>query len=144
MLSGTNFNAVRHGLHQMTLVGRENGVVGVGVNEKGEVNTAKAAVQDYWSVVRSLAIIEPVVFDGGYWKLRQITAGYDLTKFLPKTFPVKSLKISVVANNVLMLKKWVDNIDPESFGYSSDNLSGMESTGLPTARSFGFNLNAKF
>lgn len=144
MLSGTNFNAVRHGLHQMTLTGRENGVVGVGVTEKGEVNTAKAAVQDYWSVVRSQAIIEPVVYNGGYWKLRQITAGYDFTKFLPKTFPVKALKISLVANNVFMLKKWVDNIDPESFGYSSDNLSGLESTGLPTTRSFGFNLNAKF
>lgn len=144
MLSGTNFNAVRHGLHQMTLTGREGGVVGIGVTEKGEVNTAKAAVQDYWSVVRTQAIIEPIVYNGGYWKLRQITAGYDFTKFLPKTFPVKSLKISLVANNVLMLKKWVDNIDPESFGYSSDNLSGLESTGLPTTRSFGFNLNAKF
>ncbi len=144
MLSGTNFNAVRHGLHQMTLEGREGGVVGVGVTEKGEVNTFKAAVQDYWSVVRSQQIIEPVVYNGGYWKLRQITAGYDFTRFLPKSFPVKSLKFSIVANNVFMLKKWVDNIDPESFGYSSDNLSGMESTGLPTTRSLGFNLNAKF
>ena len=144
MLSGTNFNAVRHGLHQMTLEGREGGVVGVGVTEKGEPNTFKAPVQDYWSVVRSLAIVEPVVYNGGYWKLRQITVGYDLTKFLPKTFPVKGLKLSIVANNVLMLKKWVPNIDPDSFGYSSDNLVGMESTGLPSTRSIGFNLNAKF
>ena len=144
MLSGTNFNAVRHGLHQMTLEGREGGVVGIGVTEKGEPNTVKAPVQDYWSVVRTQAIVEPVVYDGGYWKLRQITAGYDLSKFLPKSFPVKALKLSLTANNVLMLKKWVPNIDPDSFGYSSDNLVGMESTGLPTTRSFGFNLNAKF
>ncbi|MEY4538939.1 MAG: hypothetical protein RLZZ306_696, partial [Bacteroidota bacterium] len=144
MLSGTNFNAVRHGLHQITLEGREGGVVGVGVTEKGEPNTFKAPVQDYWSVVRSQQIIEPVVYNGGYWKLRQITAGYDLSKFLPKSFPVKGLKLSLTANNVLMLKKWVPNIDPDSFGYSSDNLVGMESTGLPSTRSIGFNLNAKF
>ena len=144
MLSGTNFNSYRHGLNKATLVGREGGVLGVGVNEKGEPNTVKAAVQDYWSVVRSQQIIEPVVYDGGYWKLRQITFGYDITRHLPKGFPVKSLKLSFVANNVLMLKKWVDNIDPESFGYTSDNLVGMESTGLPTTRSLGFNLNAKF
>lgn len=145
MLSGTNFNAVRHGLHKMTLPGRDTGgIVGEGVNDKGEVNTVKANPQDYWSVVRSLALIEPVVYNGGYWKLRQITAGYDITKLLPKNFPVKSMKLSFVANNVLMLKKWVDNIDPESFGYSSDNISGMESTGLPTTRSMGFNLNVKF
>ncbi len=145
MLSGTNFNAVRHGKHKMTLPGRDSGgIVGVGVNDKGEVNTVKANPQDYWSVVRSLALVEPVVYNGGYWKLRQITAGYDITKLLPKNFPVKSMKLSFVANNVLLLKKWVDNIDPESFGYSSDNISGMESTGLPTTRSMGFNLNVKF
>ncbi len=145
MLSGTNFNAVRHGLHQMTLDGRETGfITGVGVTEKGEPNTVPAKVQDYWSVVRTQAIVEPVVYNGGYWKLRQITAGYDLSKFLPKSFPVKSLKLSLTANNVFLIKKWVPNIDPDSFGYSSDNLVGMESTGLPTTRSLGFNLNAKF
>ena len=145
MLSGSNFNLYRHGLHKNTLGGRaEGGVVGVGVNEKGENNTAKANVQDYWSVVRSLALVEPVIYNGGYWKLRQITAGYDLSKFIPKNAPIKGAKLSLVANNVLLLKKWVDNIDPESFGYSSDNLVGMESHGLPTTRSMGFNLNVKF
>lgn len=145
MLSGTNFNLVRHGLHKMTLEGRDTGgIVGQGVNEKGEPNAVKANPQDYWSVVRSLALIEPVVYDGGYWKLRQITAGYDFTKFLPSNSPVKGVRLSFVANNVLLLKKWVDNIDPETFGYSSDNLVGMESTGLPSTRSMGFNLNVKF
>ncbi len=145
MLSGSNFNLYRHGLHKNTLGGRDTGgIIGVGVNDKGEPNTVKANVQDYWSVVRSLALIEPIVYNGGYWKLRQITAGYDLTKFIPKNAPIKGAKLSLVANNVLLLKKWVDNIDPESFGYSSDNLVGMESHGLPTTRSMGFNLNVKF
>ncbi|MFN7115557.1 MAG: SusC/RagA family TonB-linked outer membrane protein [Saprospiraceae bacterium] len=145
MLSGTNFNAVRHGLHKMTLAGREQGgIVGNGVNEKGEPNTVKANVQPYWEVVRSQALIEPVVFDGGFWKLRQITLGYDLTSLLPNKFFAKAIRLNFVANNVLILKKWVDNIDPESFGYSSDNLVGMESTGVPTTRSLGFNLNVKF
>ena len=144
MLSGTNFNAVRHGLHKMTLEGREGGVVGDGVTETGEVNTVVAPVQSYWEVVRSQALVEPVVYDGGYWKLRQITLGYDFTKHLPENQPFKSVKLNFVANNVLILKKWVDNIDPESFGYSSDNLVGMESTGLPSTRGLGFNLNVKF
>ena len=144
MLSGTNFNMVREGHHKMTLVGREDGVIGVGVNQAGGVNTAKAPVQTYWEHLRSQAIIEPVIYDAGYWKLRQITAGYDFTKFIPGKWPIKGLKLNLVASNVLMLKKWVDNIDPESFGYSSDNVVGMESTGLPTTRGLGFNLNVKF
>jgi outer membrane receptor protein involved in Fe transport len=145
VLSGTNFNAVRHGLHKMTLPGRDQGgIVGDGVNERGEPNTVKANPQDYWSTVRSLALVEPIIYDGGFWKLRQITAGYDVTKFLPKNIGIKGAKISLVANNVLMLRKWIDNIDPETFGYSSDNLVGMESTGLPSTRSMGFNVNLKF
>lgn len=144
MMSGTNFNATRHGLHKMTLEGRENGVVGEGVNEKGEKNTVVAKVQPYWEVVRSLALVEPIVYNAGFWKLRQITAGYDFSRFLPAKSPLKGVRLSFVANNVLMLKKWVPNIDPESFGFGSDNVVGLESTGLPTTRSMGFNLNVKF
>lgn len=144
MLSGTNFNAVRHGLHQMTLEGREGGVIGKGVNSSGANNTAVAPVQTYWEHLRSQQIIEPVIYNGGYWKLRQITLGYDFSRFLPAKWPVKGAKLDFVANNVLIIKKWVDNIDPETFGYGSDNMVGLESPGLPTTRSLGLNLNIKF
>lgn len=144
MMSGTNFNATRHGLHKMTLPGRDTGVIGEGVNTRGEPNTVAANSQPYWEVVRSQQLVEPIVYDGGYWKLRQITAGYNFSKLLPEDFPVKAVTLNFVGNNVLLLKKWVDNIDPETFGYSSDNLVGLESTGVPTTRSLGFNLNVKF
>jgi len=151
MLSGTNFNAVRHGLHKMTLEGRDTGVIGEGVKNTGTDEAPVYVpndivvfpVQPFWEVVRSKGLVEPVVYDGGYWKLRQISVGYDFTRFLPDNFPVKAVRLNIVANNVAMLKKWIDNIDPESFGYTSDNLVGLESTGLPTTRSIGFNLNVK-
>ena len=145
MLSGTNFNAIRHGLHKMTLEGRESGIIGTGVNQSGAVNTVKVfPVDPYWGYLRSIKIMEDVIYNGGYWKLRQITLGYDFTKFVPGKWPIKGIKLSLVANNVLIIKKWVDNIDPESYGYSSDNLVGLESTGVPTTRGIGFNLNVKF
>lgn len=153
MLSGTNFNAWRHGLHKATLVGRDNtvvngttyvggAVVGEGVNANSEINSVPAKVEDYYSVVRGSGLIEPVVYNGGFIKLRQISIGYDFSRFFKGTF-VKGVRLNLVSNNVLMLKKWVDNIDPEGFTYSSDNLVGMESPGLPTTRSMGFNLNVK-
>jgi TonB-linked SusC/RagA family outer membrane protein len=144
MLSGTNFNAVRHGLHKMTLLGRESGVVGDGVNPSGGVNTAVAAVQTYWEHLRSQQIIEPVIYNGGYWKLRQISLGYDFTRFVPTKWPIKGLKLDLVANNVFIIKKWVDNIDPETFGYAADSQAGLESPGIPTTRGLGLNLNIKF
>ncbi|HWN88733.1 MAG TPA: outer membrane beta-barrel protein, partial [Chitinophagaceae bacterium] len=145
MLSGTNFNAIRHGLHKKTLEGRDNGIIGQGVNQAGAVNNVKVfPVDPYWGYLRSQGMMEEVIYNGGYWKLRQITLGYDFTKFVPGKWPIKGIKLSLVASNVLILKKWVDNIDPESFGYSSDNLIGLESTGVPTTRGIGFNLNVKF
>lgn len=144
MLSGTNFNAIRHGLHKMTLEGREGGVVGNGVSINGGKNTVVAPVQAYWEVVRSQGLVEPAVFDAGFWKLRQVTLGYDLSKYIPASWPVKGVRLNLTANNVLLLKKWVDNIDPESFGFVSDNVAGLETTGLPTTRALGFNLNIRF
>ncbi|MCG2615216.1 SusC/RagA family TonB-linked outer membrane protein [Terrimonas sp. NA20] len=144
VLSGTNFNAVRHGLHERTLEGREGGVIGQGVNQAGAPNAVSVPVQTYWEHLRSQQIIESVIYNAGYWKLRQLTLGYDLTRFIPAKWPVKGLKIDLVANNVLMIKKWIDNIDPESFGFGSDNQVGLESPGLPTTRGIGVNVNIKF
>jgi hypothetical protein len=144
VLSGTNFNAIRHGLHMRSLEGRETGVVGNGVDQNGNVNKVSVPVQTYWEHLRTQQIVESVIYDGGYWKLRQLTLGYDFTKFIPSKWPVKGLKLDLVANNVLIIKKWIDNVDPESFGFSSDNQVGLESPGLPTTRGMGVNLNVKF
>jgi len=144
VLSGTNFNAIRHGLHMRTLEGRTGGVIGQGVNAAGNPNTVAAPVQTYWEHLRSQGIVESVIYDGGYWKLRQMSLGYDLSRFIPAKWPIKGLKLDVVASNVLIIKKWIDNVDPETFGYASDNQVGLESPGLPTTRGIGFNLNIKF
>jgi TonB-linked SusC/RagA family outer membrane protein len=145
VLSGTNFNAIRHGLHKNTLEGRTTGfVVGKGVNQSGTENTAQAAVQTYWEHLRSQQIVESVIYNAGYWKLRQISLGYDLSKYIPAKWPIKGLKVDLVANNVLIIKKWIDNIDPETVGYGVDNMIGLESPGVPTTRGLGFNVNIKF
>jgi TonB-linked SusC/RagA family outer membrane protein len=145
MLSGTNFNAYREGLHKNTLEGRQTGfVTGAGVNQAGGANTALTPVQTYWEHLRTQALVEAVIYNGGYWKLRQISLGYDFTRFIPAKWPVKGVKLDFVANNVLIIKKWIDNIDPESSGYGSDNMIGLESPGLPTTRGLGLNLNIKF
>jgi len=147
MISGTNRNAIRHGLHQMTLVGRDGPnhlMAGAGVGPSGEPNAARVNAQLYYETMVANNLGEAVVFNGGFVKLRQVSLGYDFTRFLPKTMFIKGLRLNAVGNNVLLLKKWVDNIDPEQFGFSSDNVVGLEATGVPTTRSIGFNLNARF
>jgi len=145
MISGTNHNSWRHGLMKETLVGRAEGyVIGDGVNPNKQVNTTKSGVQAFYETVRSQNIAEQFVYNAGLWQLRQITLGYDFTRFMKNVKFIKGLKLNAVANNVAVLKKWVPNIHPEQFGYPSDNMVGLEATGLPITRSVGFNLNIKF
>ncbi len=145
MISGTNFNAWRHGLHKATLNGREeNYVIGNGVNPNKQPNTTRSGVQAFYETVRSQNISEEFVYNAGLWQLRQITLGYDFTRHVKDVKFIKGLRLNAVANNVAVLKKWVPNIHPEQFGFPSDNLVGLEATGLPITRSIGFNLNVKF
>ena len=152
LISNTNFNLWRHGLHKATLVGREQGdVVGQGVMEdpaapgKYISNTVQVPVQTYYESVRSNNnIAEEFVYDASFIKLRQITIGYDFTKMLQKQHVIKGLAVSLVANNVAVLTKHTPNIDPEMVTAASDNLQGLESGGLPMTRSMGINVHVKF
>jgi hypothetical protein len=127
------------------LVGREtNLVTGVGVNQQGGPNTVATPLQTFYETVNTSSIREEFAYDAGFWKLRQITMGYDFTKMLPSRLFIKGLRLSAVANNVALLKKWVPNIDPEMANSVADTQEGLEQTGLPTSRSIGFNLNVRF
>jgi TonB-linked SusC/RagA family outer membrane protein len=146
MIAGRNINYLRHGLSKRTLPGRDVGyVIGNGVNPNGEINQTKAAVQPYYESINPLGINEDFVSNAGFWKLRQLTLGYDFTKLLPSSLFIKGLKLNAVANNVLVIKKWTENMDPEEALVSSDNGVGLDFwPGLPPTRSIGFNLNVRF
>lgn len=146
MIAGRNINYLRHGLSKRTLPGRDVGyVIGDGVNPNGEVNKTRAAVQPFYESINPLGINEDFVNNAGFWKLRQINLGYDFGKMLPERFFLKGLRLSAVANNVLIIKKWTENMDPEEAMVSSDNSVGLDFwPGLPPTRTIGFNLNARF
>lgn len=146
MIAGSNMNALRHGLHKRTLVGRAEGfVIGKGVNPNGSVNTTKSDIQPFYETPNVLGVNEDFVFNSGFWKLRQITLGYDFTKYVKTIKAIKGLKLSAVANNVLIIKKWTENMDPENTANINDNETGLDFwTAVPPTRSIGFNLNIKF
>ncbi len=145
MISGTHTNAYRHGLDKATLVGREQGfVTGEGVNTNGETNTAETPVQTFYETIRSFRMSEQSVFNAGSWQLRQITLGYNLTNLIPNNRYISGAHLSLVANNVAVLKKWVPHIHPNQNGIIADSSEGLEATGLPVTRSLGFNLKLNF
>jgi TonB-linked SusC/RagA family outer membrane protein len=142
LISNSNLNFLREGLSQPSLVGREGGVVFPGVNPDGTPNTTAVEAETFYTNYRSTNIATPFVYNASFVRWRSLSLGYDLSRFFKSTF-IKSVNLSATMNNVLMIKKYVDNLDPEAQVSASDNLQGIEAHTLPTTRSYGLNLNVK-
>ncbi|MCY7352647.1 MAG: SusC/RagA family TonB-linked outer membrane protein [Cytophagaceae bacterium] len=142
LFSGTNSYAYRRGLSIETLEGREGGLVGKGVNEKGEPNGVKVNPQDYASRVAN-NIATPFVYSADFLKLRQIIIDYAIPAKLLSRTPFKGASVGIVGRNLAILMKNTPNIDPEST-YNNSNAQGLELAGVPATRTFGVNVNLKF
>jgi len=143
IMSNSNLNFLREGLSKQSLVGREGGVVFDGVNADGTPNTTAVPAQQFYTQYRSTGIATPFVYDGSFIRFRSLSLGYDISRFVSKV-GIKEMTVSAVCNNVFMISKHIDNLDPEAQVSTSDNLQGIETHTLPTTRSYGFNINIKF
>ncbi len=142
LLSNSNMNFLRTGQTKSSLVGRENGVVFPRFNQDGTANTVAVPAQEFYTTYRSTLLATPFIYDASFIRWRALSLEYDATKFFAKTF-MKTVIISANVSNLLMIKKHVDNLDPEAQGSVSDNLQGIEVHTLPTTRNYGLNLNIK-
>jgi len=136
------------GTLEESLIGRETGLVGNGVKSDGAGGFVKNDVvigaKAFNQTAYGNTVEESAIFDATYVKLRSMTLGYSLpTKWL-KNSAVSNIKFSIVARNLAILYKKAPHIDPET-GFSSDNgEQGQEFGQIPSARSYGFNVNVKF
>ncbi len=143
LISNSNFNWYRHGLHKASLVGREGGVVMEGaVNADGTPNATPVPAQEFYNNYRSTNVTTPFVYNASFVRWRTLSLGYDLSRFVNKSF-VKGLSLNAFVNNVLIIKKYVDNLDPETQFSASDLNTGLEGHAMPTTRSYGLNVNIK-
>ena len=122
----------------------QNGTDGSGnpIYEPFTKTLTPGEAQNYWSELGNRAQ-ENFIYDASFVKLRQITLGYSLPSQLFDNMPVRGVTLSLVARNLAILYKNVDNIDPES-SYSSGNAQGLDYFGMPATRTYGFNLRATF
>ncbi|MDN3583156.1 SusC/RagA family TonB-linked outer membrane protein [Mucilaginibacter flavus] len=142
VLSATNYYSIFRGLNKMTLVGRETGVVGVGVTEAGTTNTTNVPAETYYqNLARNVSALN--VLDGSFIKLRQVTFGYSIPKTTIANTPFNSITVSLVARNLWTIMKHTDNIDPESNFAPGINYAGIEGTSVPAVRTYGLNVNFK-
>lgn len=145
ILSSTALNGLRQGHTKASLVGRNGGVVFNGVQADGTTNSKAVDPQTFYTQYRNQQIADPFLFKGDFVKLRNITLSYDLTRVVGDRVKfIKGLMLSATCRNVLIIKKYLPDLDPEAFASSGDNRVGYEQTTLPTTRNYGINLNVKF
>lgn len=141
--SATNAYGTQFGLDKRTIDNdvRQNGIAVSGVAQDGSPYTGNVSAQTYYSTIWA-TLTDQFVTDADFIKLRQVVLGYTFPKtFFPKT--IQSANISLVGRNLFLLYNTARNIDPES-SYANGNAQGLENFGLPTARSYGVNLQLRF
>jgi TonB-linked SusC/RagA family outer membrane protein len=142
-----------------TLLGRANGydlsVAGNGVISPGVIQNADGSFRPNDVVLTARAwnsaftngrsIAEPAVYDASFVKLRELTLGYSIpSKFLTR-YNISNLSVSLVGRNLWLVHSNVPHIDPEQIAMSGGTyVPGVESSSIPTTRSYGLNLKFNF
>ena len=133
------------GALEETMIGREGGIVGVGVMPDGDggyiPNTVVADAEAFNKASYVSDVAYSSVFDASFIKLREIKVGYTF-KNSPR-LPIRDLNISLVGRNLAILSTDVPHVDPET-AFSSGNVQGLEFGQLPSAKSLGFSIGCKF
>ena len=88
--------------------------------------------------------IEAATYDATYYKLRELSIGYNLPGSMIEKLGLSSAKISLVGRNLLLFSD-VPTIDPETYSVRNGLfIPGFESQQIFPAREFGFSIHLGF
>jgi TonB-dependent starch-binding outer membrane protein SusC len=98
--------------------------------------------------------VSPFVENGSYIRLKDLSIGYDFTRYVTATKAIKRLTVTASGRNLLTFTKY-SGLDPENTGAydeQGDDLSksrtgafsGVDFYGTPNLRSYMFSLNVGF
>ena len=157
---GGNFTSRTKSLNNLSGLGIET----VGLNDKGnpirdaieegggikvegvlEDGTPHDVYVDTRTHFRGLnSITEASIFDATYFKLRELSVGYQFPKKWIDNTPFQQLNVSLIARNVWLIHSNVEGIDPSEISPGSNPFQFIEFGILPSVRTLGFNLKAGF
>ncbi|PJJ62930.1 SusC/RagA family TonB-linked outer membrane protein [Chryseobacterium geocarposphaerae] len=149
--SQSHHKMTEQGKLKHTLVGRDNPgglIVGQGVvqNPDGSFspNTKGVLVSTYYADYWRRANVETNSFDTSFVKLRDARISYTFPKSITEQLKLSELTFALFGRNLWMWTKF-PLFDPEAATLDNNQITpGVEMGQLPTARTVGVQLNAKF
>ncbi|BDD09555.1 SusC/RagA family TonB-linked outer membrane protein [Fulvitalea axinellae] len=130
--------------YDASLVGDDGIQVG-GVANEG-ANARYARPDKFWDNMSwNRQIAGPVIEDGSYVKLRELSLGYSIPKSWANRLSLQAIDFSVVGRNLLLFYKGTEHYDPDSYQYDtvSNGRRGIETGYWPSARTVSFNVKFK-
>ncbi|WP_430932078.1 SusC/RagA family TonB-linked outer membrane protein [Saccharicrinis sp. 156] len=121
-----------------------------GVTETGASNTTLTSAQAYFGKVAG--VDEEFMYDASYVKLREISVGYNIPKYMldkiPGTF-ISSARFAIVGRDLFYLYKDTPGTVPDASAFSSTGNNGygaqaFDFSPVPVTRSIGCSLNINF
>ena len=106
----------------------------------GDEATAKFPAANYWSSEAFSSSL--TVFDGSYFKIKQIQLGYTLPQNLTKKVAISHLRVFAMLDNFFTFSKYI-GLDPET-ATTGGNAIGFDMGNFPTAKSVIFGVNLEF
>lgn len=153
IFSGTSYGLKKSGRSSETIINglREDIIFdGVVKDPSGYVVNQKAiSPQLFWEGIsaksnQNLGITEDNLYDATNIRIRNIQINYNLPKSWVNAIKCQNAKIGFSANNVLMLKSYLNGIDPESVFATGSNAVGFEFFSPPTMSTYYFNFSISF
>ena len=119
---------------------------GVVKNDDGSFskNTKVVTVESYYKEFYRMANVETNTVSTDFLKLREMRLEYKLPGSTLKKTPFSKASIAFYARNLFCITDY-PLFDPESAALNGSSMvTGVETGSLPTARTFGLNINVSF
>ena len=123
------------------------------LNGKVIPNTTQLTESDLWfspGEISSFAINsadEVAVYDATTLRLREVSLGYEFSSKSLKKLGINSLNLSLVGRNLWFYAPNVpkySGYDPTANAYGASNVQGIDYTGAPSSKRYGFNIRVTF
>ena len=106
----------------------------------GDEATAKFPAANHWTSEAFSSSYN--VFDGSYFKIKQIQLGYTLPRSLTQKIAISNLRVFAMLDNYFTFSNYF-GLDPET-ATTGGNALGFDMGNYPTAKSIIFGVNLEF
>ena len=106
----------------------------------GDESWAKFPAANHWTSEAFSS--SATVFDGSYFKIKQIQLGYTLPRNLTQKIAISNLRVFAMLDNFFTFSKYI-GLDPET-ATTGGNALGFDMGNYPTAKSIIFGVNLDF